>query len=92
MSSKEGGPGTELAKLIPDWAVKDGKGCSCKSMAAKMDKMGPDWCLENIHGLIAHVLSQEDHLVPTLKILPAAAKRVGAALLLKRAIYKAKGF
>ena len=30
--------GTELAKLIPDWAIQFKGGCGCKDMQAKMDR------------------------------------------------------
>lgn len=39
------GPGTELKKLLKDWlGIEAAPGCSCNSMAARMDALGPDWC------------------------------------------------
>jgi hypothetical protein len=40
-----GGPGSELHALLQDWlGVKPTADCPCRSMAAKMDTRGPDWC------------------------------------------------
>lgn len=39
------GPGTELKQLLKDWlGIEATPGCSCNSMAARMDALGPDWC------------------------------------------------
>jgi hypothetical protein len=39
------GPGAELHALLRDWlGVEPTKDCPCRSMAAKMDRLGPDWC------------------------------------------------
>lgn len=37
-----GGPGTELKKLLSFIGIEAGEGCSCNSMAAKMDAAGAD--------------------------------------------------
>lgn len=43
-----GGPGTELHGLLRDWLkIEPTHGCQCESMAAKMDKMGSEWCLSD---------------------------------------------
>jgi hypothetical protein len=40
-----GGPGTELKGLLKDWlGIEASAGCSCNSMAARMDALGSDWC------------------------------------------------
>lgn len=40
------GPGTELSTLLRDWlGIEADAGCGCRSMATKMDALGPDWCL-----------------------------------------------
>ena len=81
--------GTELAKLIPDWAVQFKGGCGCKDMAAKMDRWGVSGCIERSDQIIAHLLSQGEHLVPVLRMVPAPMKRVAAKRLLNRAISNA---
>jgi len=81
--------GTELAKLIPDWAVQFKGGCGCKDMAAKMDRWGVAGCIERSDQIIAHLLSQGEHLVPVLRMVPASMKRVAAKRLLNRAISNA---
>ncbi len=38
-------PGTELKALLKDWlGIEATPNCSCNSMAARMDALGPDWC------------------------------------------------
>jgi hypothetical protein len=37
-------PGTELTKLLARFGITYTPGCSCRSMAAKMNAHGPDWC------------------------------------------------
>ena len=82
--------GTELSKLIPDWAVQFKDGCGCKDMVRHMDKWGIDGCIEKKDLIVAHLLSQSDRLIPALKILPESVKKMGALKLLKRAIINAK--
>jgi len=37
--------GTELHALLRDWlGIEPTPDCPCRSMAAKMDRLGPDWC------------------------------------------------
>lgn len=39
------GPGTELHSILKDWlGIEPTADCPCRSMAAKMDRLGPDWC------------------------------------------------
>jgi hypothetical protein len=38
-------PGDELAAILRDWlGIEAESGCGCKSMAARMNALGPDWC------------------------------------------------
>lgn len=37
--------GTELHAILRDWlGVEPTADCPCRSMAAKMDRLGPEWC------------------------------------------------
>ena len=39
------GAGTELHALLRDWlGIEPTADCPCRSMAGKMDRLGPDWC------------------------------------------------
>lgn len=41
----QGLPGDELAAILRDWlGIEAEAGCGCKSMAARMNALGPDWC------------------------------------------------
>lgn len=38
-------PGAELHFILRDWlGIEPTPTCPCRSMAAKMDRLGPDWC------------------------------------------------
>ena len=82
--------GTELAKQIPDWAVQFKGGCGCKDMQKKMDKWGPDGCYERRNMIVAHLMSQSDHLIPAFQFVPETLKRVIAARMLNKAIRAAR--
>ena len=82
--------GTELSKLIPEWAVKAKAGCRCKDFAAKMDRWGVEGCEKRRDVIVVHLLGQADHLIPVLKAVPESMKRIGASRLLSAAIANAK--
>jgi hypothetical protein len=77
------GPGTELKKLLARLGIVASPGCSCNSMAARMDAAGPDGS-EAMLGDILAVMQAE------------AAKRglpwieTAARLLVKKAIRNAR--
>jgi hypothetical protein len=75
------GPGTELTKIIAWIGLTPAPGCKCKKRARYMDKMGCDWCEENISQIIGWL--QEEH-ARTKSLLPfisfAAEKLVRLAI------------
>lgn len=85
------GVGTELGRLIPDWAVKQKKGCGCSDMAKKMDKWGPDTCEKNINKIVTHLLSQSKRLIPALAKTPKPLQRAAALRMIKIAIHRSRG-
>ena len=89
MSDKDG-VGTQLSKMIPDWAVQFNGKCRCKDMQSKMDRWGPDGCERRIDIVVAHLLEQSDHLIPTLKMVPLTAKRMVAEKMVRTAIKRAR--
>ncbi len=77
------GPGTELKKLLARLGIVASPGCSCNSMAARMDAAGPD--------------GSESMLADVLAVMQAEAKKRGlpwieaaARLLVKKAIRNAR--
>jgi len=80
--AKNGGPGTELKKLLRLVGIKDKGGCRCNSRAREMDRQGADWCRENID-LIVSWLREE----AKARKLPFSA--VATKLLVRIAIKKA---
>ena len=85
-----GGVGTELAKLIPDWAIQFKDGCGCKDMQRLMDKWGPDGCDIRRGRIVAHLMGQSEHLIPAFKLVPDAMKKIVAERLLNKAIKRAR--
>ena len=84
------GVGTELSKLIPSWAVQFKKGCGCKDMQKKMDRWGPDGCEAREDEIVAHLLSQSEHLIPAFKMMPGAMCKVIATRMVRHAIRQAR--
>jgi len=86
--------GTELSKLIPDWAVQFEGGCGCKDMAEKMDRWGLAGCEARRRQIVQHLTSQSDKLIPAFRVasglLPEAVRRVAANKLLNMAMRNAK--
>ena len=84
------GVGTEMAKLIPDWAQSLKKACACKDVALKWDQYGIGWCERNMNTLVDHIMLQSEHLIGPLRLVPDSLKRIGAAKLVRKAISNAK--
>ena len=83
----KGKVGSAMASLIPDWAVSLKGGCSCKDWEKKMNKWGVESCnTDNRVAIVQHLMSQQEHLIPPLKALPAFAKRMAANKLLDKAV------
>ena len=41
----ENGPGTELHRMLANWfGIVPSANCPCRTMAARMNLLGPDWC------------------------------------------------
>ena len=47
-----GGPGTELHKLLKKLGLAPVEGCKCKGRARKMDEWGPDICEDRINEIV----------------------------------------
>jgi hypothetical protein len=75
------GPGAELTKIIAWIGLTPAPGCKCKKRARYMDKMGCDWCEQNMSQIIGWL--QEEH-TRTKSLLPfvsfAAEKLVRLAI------------
>jgi hypothetical protein len=49
----EGGPGTELRRLLHTIGIQPkGKDCQCNAHALEMDRKGVEWCRENLESII----------------------------------------
>jgi len=82
--------GSQLEMLIPDWAVKNKSGCGCSDMATKMDRYGINWCEDNKNTIVAHLMSQSEHLIPAFKLVPKTMKKLVAEQLVSKAIENAR--
>lgn len=80
-------PGAELKKLLAGWPfyITASEGCSCSSMAARMDAMGCDWCKSDT-GMAEILAAMKDNAqkkgVPYIE--------AAAAMLVRRAIRNAR--
>lgn len=94
MMNKKEKVGTELSKLIPDWAVQFEGRCGCRDMARKMDRWGLAGCEARRALIVDHLTQQSDKLIPAFRIasgaVPVAVKRIVATKLLDKAIRNAK--
>ena len=85
-SDFSGMPGSALAYLIPEWAVNDTKGCSCKSWEKKMNKHGIGWCKANRDAIVEHLVASKKYLSGPMKSAPDFIARAGSKVLLSTAI------
>lgn len=66
----DGGPGAELHALLREWlGIEPTPDCQCRSMAATMDRMGPDWCesddgMAQILGVMREEHAKRASLIP----------------------------
>ncbi len=77
------GPGTRLTALLSRLGLRAAVGCRCKSRAAEMDRLGPDWCEQNIDEIVAWL--REEAKARRLPFLAPAAR-----LLVRVAIAQAR--
>ena len=79
MTTKTGGPGTELASMLKAWGIHPKeKGCGCKSMQKKMDR-GAQWCRDHKEEILAHLEKEANkRKLPFLKL--AASKLIDLAI------------
>ena len=82
------GVGTELAKLIPRWAYRNG--CKCKKKAAEYDSAGVAWCEQNTDQIMQYLVDQSEHLIPAFRLVPVSGRRAVAEQLVAKAIKNAK--
>lgn len=82
-------PGTCLRHLA-DWMKKPGE-CDCKDWALKMDQWGSQGCRQRTGMIVAHVMSQQDHLKPWFK-LPAKAGLAdfGSRMMVRKAVERSE--
>lgn len=81
--SVEGGPGTELKKLLAKIGIRPHGDCKCNRRARIMDQRGPDWCKQNLDTIVGWLKEEADE-----RRLPFVA-RLGRVII-KRAIYNSR--
>lgn len=65
------GAGAELKTLLAAMGMRPAKGCKCERRARHMDRMGCDWCEQNVPTIVGWL--QEEHarqklLVPFISL------------------------
>ena len=81
--SKPAGAGTELSNLLSKIGFRETSQCKCKSRARFMDRMGNEWCQQNIPTIIGWMREEAK-----TRHLPFSV--IGASTLVRLAIWKAK--
>jgi hypothetical protein len=79
----DGGPGTELKKLLALAGIVATPDCSCNARAAEMDRNGTAWCEGNIDTIVGWLREQAQ--ARGLPFLDVAGR-----LLVRRAIRNAR--
>jgi hypothetical protein len=83
----EGGPGTELRKLLHSIGIQPkGKDCSCNAHALEMDRRGPAWCEQHMETIIDW-LAEEAQKRPLVGML---FSRTAARQMVRLAISRAR--
>lgn len=59
-------------------------------MQKKMDARGVNWCDDNKDSIVAHLMSQSEHLIPILQKVPDKIKKKIANRLVEKAIANAR--
>jgi hypothetical protein len=78
-----GGPGTELKKILSSVGIHAKPNCACNRKARIMDERGIEWCQKNINQIIGWLKEEaEKRKMPFVEAF--------ARILVKRAIYNAK--
>lgn len=81
--SSANGPGTELKKLLSKIGISASPNCSCNRRAEIMNKMGAEWCSENIDTIVGWL--KEEANKRKLPFVDMAGR-----ILVKKAISNAK--
>lgn len=80
-----GGPGAELKKLLAWFKIEDDEVCQCNKRARYMDRMGCDWCEQNLDKIVGWLKEEHQRRKMLLPFSEMAAKQV-----VKLAIRRAK--
>ena len=70
------GPGTELTKIIAWIGLTPAPGCKCKKRARYMDKMGCDWCEQNMSQIVGWLQEEHARTKSLLPFVPFAAEKL----------------
>lgn len=81
----QSGAGTELKKILGMLGIKPEKGCQCNKRARYMDKMGCDWCEQNLDKIVGWLKEEHERRKMMLPFSAVAARQV-----VKLAIRRAK--
>ena len=86
--TKNSGPGTYLKLLLKKIGIEPKPGCSCNDRAITMDEKGPEWCNENIDGIVNWLKEEHIKQKPRKVILsfPIPFIRFLVKMLIRRAI------
>ena len=82
------GPGRELKKLLSTIGFNAAPGCKCNKRARYMDKMGCDWCEQNVDQIVGWLRDEHDRQKSVIPFVALAVQQL-VKLAIRRARKKA---
>ena len=84
-SSSCGGPGTEMTQIINRFGL--GSDCGrCKSLAAEMDRGGPQWVMDNFNCVTSRTISNAENLGHRM----GPIRRIGVRAIVRTAVRRSR--
>ncbi len=75
-SQPPGGAGTELKAILNGMGFKRRKGCKCERRARFMDRMGVEWCLQNIGTIVGWLREEHGRKKTVIPFMRLAAEQL----------------
>ncbi len=75
-SQPPGGAGTELKAILNGMGFKRRKGCKCERRARFMDRMGVEWCLQNIDTIVGWLREEHGRKKTVIPFMRLAAEQL----------------
>lgn len=88
------GPGTHLHRLLAAWGIMPIRNCGCEDHVAEMDRLGPQWCRENLDVIadwLIDELRNRQLLSALARIVPGASSFAARRLIWQAIVLAEEG-